>query len=140
MFEMLNLTSLFLSLPSSTSSLKVQSVLNFPITELPRGCGRSALSITRSSGKNQSALMVGRFSVRRLSRHEKHFSVHSSISCSRTQIIVQCFVKHALTSQQLILLSLASLALQVILIIDSTLQEGVGGTKNQFAHLVHDNG
>lgn len=51
------------SLPSSMNSLKVQLVLSSPTTELPRGCGRSASSITPSSGKNRSALMVGGFFV-----------------------------------------------------------------------------
>lgn len=55
------------SLPSSTSSLKVRSASSFLTTELPRGCGRCASSITPSSGKNRSGVVVGgllfRFSV-----------------------------------------------------------------------------
>lgn len=49
------------SLSSSTSSSKVRLDLSFLTTELPRGFGRCALSITPSSGKNRSGLMVGRF-------------------------------------------------------------------------------
>lgn len=60
-----------LSLPSSTSSLKVQSASSSRITELPRSCGRSASSITPSSGENWSGLMVGRF----LSDQYKHTNI-----------------------------------------------------------------
>lgn len=72
------------SLPSSMNSLKVQLVLSSPTTELPRGCGRSASSITPSSGKNRSALMVGGFFVRWPSKQTEHFPVYSFIrhSCS----------------------------------------------------------
>ena len=72
-FSHFSLSPCSLSLPSSTSSLKVQSVLSFPTTELPRGCGRSALSITLSSGKYRSALMVGVLPVQWASRQRKHF-------------------------------------------------------------------
>lgn len=51
----------FLSLPSSTSSLKAQLVLSFLTTELPRGSGKSALSITPFSGKNWLVLIAGSF-------------------------------------------------------------------------------
>lgn len=72
------------SLPSSMNSLKVQLVLSSPTTELPRGCGRSASSITPSSGKNRSALMVGGFFIRWPSKQTEHFPVYRFIrhSCS----------------------------------------------------------
>lgn len=49
------------SLPSSMSSLKVQLALSFLTTELPRGCGRCALSITPSFGKNWFGLRARKF-------------------------------------------------------------------------------
>lgn len=49
------------SFSSSMSSLKAQLVSSFLTTELPRGCGKSALSITPFSGKNWLVLIAGSF-------------------------------------------------------------------------------
>lgn len=76
MLSLLNLflcfrLSLYLLSPSSTSSLKVRSASSFLTTELPRGCGRCASSITPSSGKNRLGLVVGGLPFR-LSVGKKH--------------------------------------------------------------------
>lgn len=79
------------SLSSSTSSSKVRLDLSFLTTELPRGCGRCALSITPSSGKNRSGLMVGRFLFNAYQGKQNI----SRCTASSGAATLNCFIKHA---------------------------------------------
>lgn len=81
------------------SSLKVRSASSFLTTELPRSCGRSASSITLSSGKNCSS---GRFPLSSC-RCKQNILMCTTSSGALTSSL-HCFVKHAGASLQLILL------------------------------------
>lgn len=95
------------SLPSSMSSLKVQSVLSFLTTELQRSCGRSALSITPFSGKNRSGLMVGGFPFN--AYQNKTFLCAQLHQMQPHSFIVQCFAKHTIASLHITFMATSAL-------------------------------
>lgn len=116
------------SLSSSTSSSKVRLDLSFLTTELPRGCGRCALSITPSSGKNRSGLMVGRFLFNAYQGKQNI----SRCTASSGAATLNCFIKHAVAYIQLILLTLALL----VMLWWTPLQVCAGGTRKQLPQLL----
>lgn len=116
------------SLSSSTSSSKVRLDLSFLTTELPRGCGRCALSITPSSGKNWSGLMVGRFLFKAYQGKQNT----SRCTASSGAATLNCLIKHAVAYIQLILLTLALL----VMLWWTPLQVCAGGTRKQLPQLL----